>query len=359
MEYAFTTCLEERFHEEIRHAVTRFIRSDNIREIPVRVIHAGIHWIDTDDLAQFEDHVNLHAVLSADILSNEDGRRYHRTALLHAQLSGTFSRLFDDFSIVCTGMCRTLPQRRDRTFTEDLLFRNPETASDDAAVKLLERVYGYLYVHRRPTRIDPVYMARKLGLHLYAAHMPGTLPGEYSYLNSVGTFCSPRSEQCYRRELHGRSAVIAPEIAEIPERLRLAAMHMLVHDQIQRYAFCLRAMYGRDPHLFPCAARQEDPENGFTVRAEQQADRIAACAMMPKEAFMRKAEELYSRCRAFRTADDVRFVIRQSAAFFGVPAAAARERMLMLGFDGVPAMQAAPFCSGIPFQTSALSRNST
>ncbi|MBQ8078632.1 MAG: hypothetical protein IJ236_01620, partial [Oscillospiraceae bacterium] len=93
MEYAFTTCLEERFHEEIRHTVTCFIRSDNIREIPVRVIHAGIRWIDTDDLAQLEDHVNLHAVLSADILSNEDGRRYHRTALLHAQLSGTFSRL--------------------------------------------------------------------------------------------------------------------------------------------------------------------------------------------------------------------------------------------------------------------------
>ena len=120
------------------------------------------------------------------------------------------------------------------------------------------------------------------------------------------------------------------------EAVRFTIMHELIHAYMQRYALWLRMMCIHDFHDFQCPVRQyEDYRflDDFLERAERQADLMASYALMPAEAFKKKAKEILERSGAWITPESVKAAVDKTAQFFCVSTSAARRRMLELGFE--------------------------
>lgn len=136
--------------------------------------------------------------------------------------------------------------------------------------------------------------------------------------------------------IKGKSILIDYGLKGNKEAIRFTIMHELIHASVQRFAFYLIMMCNREFSEFRCLIRLYDDyqfADYFLERAERQADTIASYALMPKEAFKKKADEILSTYGALPDSGCIREAIEKIAAFFGVSVTSARRRMLEVGFE--------------------------
>ena len=91
MTYSFPKFIENRFQNEITKAARKCLNADNVREIPAKVSGVRIWQIDTNVLLRYEDYAELPIIVSVNISSEEDGRRYNQSVYMRGSFSGTFS----------------------------------------------------------------------------------------------------------------------------------------------------------------------------------------------------------------------------------------------------------------------------
>lgn len=101
MNYSFRGFIEERFAGEIKAAVEEFIEGDNYSDAVVRVRYVNIEDIDYRPLNTHKDHLTFPVVLMVSTTQVQDGDTFKRVLYIKAEISGTFTELFEDFEIVC------------------------------------------------------------------------------------------------------------------------------------------------------------------------------------------------------------------------------------------------------------------
>lgn len=366
MNLSFTEYIESHFNEQLQEAVEDFIVQDNVRDIPVQVRSVSVKQIDTCVLMRCEDYACFPMILTACVTSAEDGQRYHRNIDYNATFSGSFSKSFQDFRISKVQLCKRC-FKVNFGFTDDLLPKLTQESLEVQAENLLKKAYGFYYDPFRPMTVDPVFMAQKLGIHIYFTRLSeeGDIRGVYLFTDTHIRIFDDELK-CYQmRKVQGNTILIEKNLKPKREMVRFTIMHELVHAVVHRFAFYLNLMCHNDLSVFPCPVRQHDEcrfMDEFVERLERQADAIASFTLCPSQPFRIKADEFQSGYGALRDAGCTQGIVEKTAAFFGVSITTARRRFLELGYSevqGVYHYLDGAYVPSFAFQKGSLQKNQT
>lgn len=340
MNCSFIQLLEDRFKQQIYDAVSGAIEEDNTRYLPVKIRTINIKYINTSILLQCEDYAELPTFLNVETCCNEDGRAYRRAMDIACTISGTFSKNFDDFRIYGLRIMKNITKFKDDYYTNTLLPHLNTEQMEEQAMRLIKKGYGYSYDVNGTTKINPLVIAKALGIKVFFVRLSedSTVRGVYVMKDADVLIYDDKTRSPKYVRIIGKTILVEKNICEQEEVVRFTIMHELVHAFVQRFAFYLMAMSRKAFFEFRCPVRINDDlqfMDAFLEKLERQADMIAAYTLMPQISFKRKVSEIQSDYGALRNSSCVKEMIDKTARHYGVSISAARRRMLELGFNEV------------------------
>ncbi len=340
MNYSFRELLEDRFRTVIRKAACTHIAEDNTSGLPAQVRTVQLKHLNLNVLLQCEDYIEFPAVLSVGVSSYDDGANYLHYIDVCCTISGTFSKYFDDFRIYGLRTLKNAPRYFNTAYTEDLLPCMTREQMELQARQLLEKVYDRYYELGSMPKIDPVDIAKALGIRIYFVRLSenADVRGMYVMEDSEVLIYDDKLKMPKYCKVKGKTILLERNIRGNKEIIRFTIMHELIHAYVQRFTFYMMAISRREFFTLRCPIRVNDEQqflNAFLEKVERQADAIAAYALMPKEIFEKRAIEIQSQYGAMRDSACMKEMVDKVAAEFEVSVSAARRRLLELGFHDV------------------------
>ncbi len=372
MNYSFRGFIEERFAGRIKAAVEEFIENDNYSDAVVRVRYVNIEDVDYRPLNTHKDHLTFSIVLMVSTTQSQDGDTYKRILYIKADISGTFTQLFEDFEIVCRSVNNRPYSRFPFQFTDDL---HP-VVSNESIERDARYILGKGYSLREnpaqmnqttPFRVNPIYIARKEGCTVLPVTLSddGKIRGEYFFEDRGKMVYHEKSGAHRMYSFKAMTILIEARLKAKLEVLRFTVMHELVHKYCHFYCYWLARMCNPDFTSFYCPIRNDDGSqfiDPFVEKMERYADAVAACALMPATQFRLFAENWYRTYGRNLSAKAKQAMIEATAEFFGVSAAACRKRFIELGYTemkGIFVFLDGHYVPSFSYDPSTLEKNQT
>lgn len=350
---SFRDYIAHRFYNELFDAVSDFL-SENAGTLGVRSY--SVRSVDT---ARLED-IDVKAVLvdnrpdmgiAFDVLVeaqfeiSERDRHYDRyddeTTWFKVSCEGDLGMGLNDFAV--TGVCEyNSKSRRDNPMDDSLVPVIRRDQLEKEAVEFLGRFYPEAL--KEPRYVDPEVLAKRLGLSVNLKH----ITDDFSVFGQIH-FAAGESQYYDKEARHYVTVPVAPgEIFVDPDAYFLrnlgnvnnTIIHECVHWDKHRKAFELERLYNADATRIKC--RVEGGIKDSTARfatdfMEWQANALTPRIQMPYTQTKVKATQLIQHYRRLMQTDEIvdimEAVIDEVAAFFMVSRAAAKIRLVDLGFE--------------------------
>ena len=338
MRRSFTQYVEETFSKEITAAIEQLVENTNTSGLEVSVSKMSVWQIDLNCLYRYEDYAELPIIVSATIQSEEDGQTFSRRMFMRGKMSGTFSERLEDFEINLSDILKTAPKKTPMKVWDDLLLKTNTKEFEQEVYKMLFKAYKYLYVEKHPQRINTVYIADKFDFSVCFANLGPAeeVRGAFTIAETGVKLYSDTTQKYRIVRVPARKILINMALKGNWAAVRFTIMHELIHAYVQRFAIWFIQMCNRTYGEFRCPTRSFDEFqflDDFLERAERQADYGASLALMPKEAFRLKAEEILKSYGFLPEPNDIRKAVERIAEFFDVSVSAAKRRMTQLDFE--------------------------
>ena len=338
----------------------------------VRVRYVNIEDIDYRPLNTHKDHLTFPVVLMVNTTQVQDGDTFKRVLYIKAEISGTFTELFEDFEIVCRSG-NTRPYSRFPVRYTDDLHPIVSTESIERDVRyILSKGYSLRenpaqMNQTQPFRVDPIYIARKEECTVLPVTLSedGRIRGEYFFENRDKQVYHQKSCTHRMYSFKAMTILIEAKLKEKIEILRFTVMHELVHKYCHFYCYWLAKMCNPDFTSFYCPIRNDDGSrfiDPFVEKMERYADAVAACALVPAMQFRLFAEYWYQTHGRNLSAKAKQAMIEATAEFFGVSVAARRKRFIELGYTemkGIFVFLDGHYVPSFSYDPSALEKNQT
>jgi Zn-dependent peptidase ImmA (M78 family) len=377
MNYSFRGFIEGRFSDKIKAAVEEFIANDNFSDAVVRVRYVNIEDIDYRPLSTHRDHLTFPVVLMVSTTQSQDGDTFKRILYIKAEISGTFTALFEDFKIVCCSGNTRPYSRFPVKYTDDLHPIVSHESIERDARYILSKGYSLRenpvidnpaqMTDIQPFRVNPIYIARKEGCTVLPVTLSddGKIRGEY-FFEDRGKMVYHENSGAHRMySFKAMTILIEARLKAKLEVLRFTVMHELVHKYCHFYCYWLARMCNPDFTSFYCPIRNDDGSqfiDPFVEKMERYADAVAACALMPATQFCLFAENWYRTYGRNLSAAARKMLVEKTAEFFGVSVSACRKRFIELGYTemrGIFVFLDGHYVPPFSYDQSTLEKNQT
>ena len=351
---SFREYVAHRFYNELFDAVQDFlsdggaaslgIRSYSVRSIDdTRLEDIEIKHVIADDRPG--SRIVFDVLVEAQFEISERDRHYDRyddeTTWIKVSCEGDLSLDLNDFSI--TNVCEyTSKSRSNNPMDDSLVPIIHHDQLENEALEFLRRFYPEAL--KEPTYIDPEVLAKRMGLSVRLRH----ITDDFSVFGQIH-FAAGES-QYYDKEAKCYVAVpvVSGEIFVDPDAYFLrnlgnvnnTIIHECVHWYKHRKAFELERLYNSDATKIKCRVEGGIKDNTMKSALdfmEWQANALTPRIQMPYTQTKVKVTQLIQHYRRVMQTDEIvdimEAVIDEVAAFFVVSRAAAKIRLVDLGFE--------------------------
>lgn len=213
---------------------------------------------------------------------------------------------------------------------------------DKHATEILKAYYPE--VLESPQPVTARILARRMGLevHEHGIVEDGSVFGQIYFYDSVTELYDRNTGSVRKGKVKAKTIVVDPQASFLfsPTSLNITIAHECIHFALHRKAFELERLCNKDFSKIQCAVsgdladRKREDEISWM---EYHANLIAPRIIMPADTFKQKADEfIATRLRETgetETLEILESVINNLADFFNVTRAAAKIRMVELGYE--------------------------
>ena len=334
---SFTLFLNANFADRIWKAAKKCLDKDNVRELPVKLKSAKITQVNTRNLFDFDDHLELPAIITVATELEEDGRVYRREFDMKAHVSGTLTLDFKDCCVSASSICPNRVRTLYKDFADDFLPYLDSKKMEKIARDILRGYDPYIREGKYKRRISATKLANALGIRVFYSHLSdcGSVRGVYVFEKSLVEVYDEGRKTFVKVQVPANSILIDYSLRDKQNIMRFTVMHEVVHAIVHKYALRLMRMTDSNVGSLSCLAlffENQSSSDNFIDRMEKQADKIAAFLLMNKDDFCYVVRDLILSYRRRLTAKNIEDVIVKTSAYFGVSISAVKKRMVECGF---------------------------
>lgn len=264
-----------------------------------------------------------------------------KTLYLRLHCTGDLGKNLSDFRIIDISVYDSKLNRTDAMTDHLVPYIKPENL-EERAQRILRQYYPEALTGTDP--VDPYILAQRMGLtvHKHAIVEDGSIFGQIYFHDTITELYS-RKQGKMRKGRVAANTVVIDKNATILQAMRsekITVAHECVHFALHRKAFELERLCNENFTKIQCQTTGDisgiDRESE-TSWMEWQANALAPRLVMPYEAFKKKAEEVIldtmSEVGESELIEVLEEVIDRLAAYFDVPRAAAKARMVEVGYE--------------------------
>lgn len=351
---SFRDYVATRFEDELSAAVEGFLEEGGVSQIDlssryVRTIDAAelsglrVMQVYVDDRPDMR--IAFDVLVEADIVISEedrhDDRQDEKTAWLCVSCEGDLARQLDDFAVTNVQPYNA-KSRRSQPMDDALVPVIRRDQHEAIATDFLRRHYPEAL--KEPMHVEPEILARRMGLKVGLRNIT-------EGCSVFGQIHFAAGDAEYYDKDAGAAVTTAVECGEIfvdPDAFFLrnlgsvnnTIVHECVHWDKHRKAFELERLYNAEATRIKCRVEggiKDSTARSATDFMEWQANTLTPRIQMPYTQTKVKATQLIQHYRRLMQTDEIvdimEAVIDEIAAFFVVSRAAAKIRLVDLGFE--------------------------
>lgn len=353
MARSFTTYLHEYFYEELFNALGDYIDSQTLE---LRNKYSRLHKIGIVELSDMdiktvyvddgnEMDISMEIVVSASIIVKEGDYHYDEEDEIEEwygiSAKGNLSRRLSDFEICSVSSYQKGTYRRSNPLTTDFVPQMRNNELDKIAENFLLKYYPEALL--QPVWVDPDVLVSKMGLEKEVCSITAdcSVFGRIYFHDTDAAFYDEEHERNITHHVKAGTIFVDPQVFFLRNlgALNNTIVHECVHWEYHRKAFELERLFDSKLTQIECQVvggiRGHKWSKSETI--EWQANSLAPRIQMPAGMFRRKAEQVIrqykQRTGTSSLIDIIEPVIDELAQFFCVSRAAAKIRMVHLGYE--------------------------
>ena len=376
----FVKYIKDRFYNDFFSAVNGYVKK-YYRGLGINFKYAeDVNLVDFDIIyirvqSKPAMQIALEVIVSAEIeYPKYYMKNYESTSIekwFSITCTGDISKELNDFYI--TSVKQYNGKRKfNSALSNDLVPYIKAEEYDDVASKILSYL-GYTKNITEPTKLNVYEVANRAGLKVINKSITKDLSvfGELVLEDATLDFYDIQKDKYVRENVTGNTIVCDERaLFEFNKgNINNTIIHEIIHWALHRKAFYLQKLFDKEIKKISCRIlgskiKEEIEEDKKWM--ERQANSITPRILMPKKAFVKKADELikkqmYEKGTSLMV-DVIQDVIDELAEFFNVSKISAKLRLIETGYD--IAMSAYVYSDGkyvLPhdFKKGALKRNQT